>query len=301
MKRRRPIGRSDADWPRGPYTWIEGRTLYISAPFTWNLPEIRAHLENANFLYSHAVVGGPAVELMPDFFADLPFVTVGHDCPGILQRVNPMATRTSTGCIRQCGFCGIGTGRIEPGGITELADWPDLPVVCDNNLLATSRPHFDRVIDRLVRWKCADFNQGLDARLLTEYHAQRFAEIRKPLIRLALDSLAYRESWERAYDLLRSAGVAKTHIRSFVLIGFNTGPDEAWERYRWVNQRCKALPMWFHRLDALEWNTVTADQVALGWDDEKRMDIMKYFYQHSIRANRHELRRKARGTVEMAI
>ncbi len=275
------------DWPRGPYSWIEARTLYVSVPFTWNVPQVVGQLRQHSMLWDQAVVGGPAVQLMPRRFAPSEFpgidVTIGRDMPGVLQRINPLATRTTLGCTQRCGFCAIGKGIIEGGGMVELEDWPDLPVICDNNLLAASQKHFERVIDRLMRWGWADFNQGIAAWLITPWHARRLAEIGKPTIRLALDSnaKAERKSWERGFDLLRSAGVAKCNIRSFCLIGFNDGPQEAWERCEWVQARgIEALPMWYHPLDALRHNEVTAEQMKLGWSDFEYRKIMGWFYKH---------------------
>jgi len=29
------------DWPKGPIYWTGGKTLYVSIPFTWSLPDVR--------------------------------------------------------------------------------------------------------------------------------------------------------------------------------------------------------------------------------------------------------------------
>lgn len=266
------------DWPKGPTVWIEGDVLNASIPFTWNLPSVRRLLVPKPSYIRRAVIGGPAVELMPDYFADVEHVEIGHDCPGILQRVNPWATRTTTGCVNRCGFCAV--PKIE-GKLVELADWPDLPVICDNNLLAASIEHFDRVIDRLKKWESPDFNQGVDARLLNDHHAARFRELEKPVIRLALDSMRIVDRWGAAYDRLRSAGLPKKSIRSYALIGFDSDPAEAWDRCEYVKSfGIKVLPMWFHPLGALEKNAVTERQRALGWNDYERRRIMQWFYKH---------------------
>lgn len=255
--------------------------LKVSVPFTWNLPEVKKVIRRGSLAHDHYIVGGPALDLMPDFFAGLDRVEVGHDEYGILQRINPEATRTTLGCIRKCRFCAIGTGKVEAGGMRELPDWPDLPVLIDNNLLAATRAHFDKVIARLRRHGWADFNQGLDARLLTDYHAQAIASIGRPVVRLALDSKAVQPTWEKAFSMLRAAGIALARIRSYVLIGFDTEPAEAWERCRWIEGHgVKPLPMWFHALDALKGNAVSERQAALGWDDYERRKIMQWFYQH---------------------
>ncbi len=268
-------------WPKQPTIWIENRVAFISIPFTWNLPEARMYLLQRHAAWETAVVGGPAVELMPSYFKDLGFVTIGMSSPGILQRVNPLATRTTTGCIRTCRFCGIGTGSIESGGFRELNDWPDLPIVCDNNLLAASMAHFDRVMDRLERHIAPDFNQGLDSRLFTDYHAGRLARLHKPAIRLSLDSMPCAGDWECAFERLLRAGCKRSSISSYALIGYDSDPVEAWDRCRWIEAfKIKAYPMWFHALNAMRLNEVTRLQKTLGWTEKERLRIMGYFYQH---------------------
>lgn len=265
-------------WPKKCFSWVDNRTLYISIPFTWELPKAMLQVQQRSFLWDQVVVGGPAVYLMPGYFQAYDYVTEGRSLPGILQQINPLATRTTLGCIRRCKFCGV---RDIEGDFVELDDWPDLPIICDNNLLAASVEHFDRVIGRLVEWKWADFNQGIDARLLTEHHAKRLAEIKKPTIRLALDSMAYQDQWSEAFSLLRSAGIAKSNIRTYALIGFDSDPDEAWQRCEWVEQQGGlALPMWFHPLHTLKKNQVTQRQAEMGWNDYERRRIMKWYYWH---------------------
>ena len=283
MTRKKPQGEPPPIvWPRGPTSWFADHCLYVSVPFTWNLPALRQRLMQRSFEYNSAIVGGPAIDLIPSAFHDLPHVATGHVMPGILQRINPLATRTTTGCIRKCSFCGIGIGKIEAGGFRELDDWPDLPVICDNNLLAASMPHFEKVIDRLVRHGWADFNQGLDARLLTREHAILLAQIRRPMIRLALDRQEDAGEWNCAFHTLTAAGIAKANIRSYCLIGFNDTPDNAWHRCNWIEEHgIKALPMWFHALDQLKANIVSPEQATLGWTNEERKRIMRWFYKHT--------------------
>jgi len=269
------------DWPKGPVRWYRDGVEYISIAFTWHLPMVRDDLNQALFP-TRTIVGGPAVRLMPGFFDGVLGCEVGkEDVDGVLQMANPMATRTTLGCPRKCKFCAVGSGQIETKGFVELDDWPDNPMVCDNNLLAASVKHFDRVIDRLVAHGWADFNQGLDARLMTAHHARQMAKIKTPVVRLALDHQGMAKSWARAYDLLRVAGINKRNIRSYALIGFDSGVEEAWDRCFWIESHgVRSLPMWFNRLDTLVQNEVTDKQRKLGWDEDERVRIMKYFYHH---------------------
>lgn len=269
-------------WPKQSIYWYNERTLKISIPFTWELPRVRNFLSQRSFLWDISEVGGPAIKLIPGFFDGLDYVTeADKDEPGVLQRVNPLATRTTLGCVNSCSFCAVGSRKIEGMKYRELDEWPDLPIIADNNLLAANYYHFDRVIDRLIVHGWADFNQGIDSRLLSEYHATRFAQIKRPTIRLAIDHMDLRDEWSMAFYRLISAGVKKRNISSYCLIGFDSDPQESWQRCEWVESHgVKAYPMWFHALDQLEKNIVTSVQQKAGWTDEKRKSIMGHYYKH---------------------
>ena len=281
-----PTPRFEPDWPKAPVYWQrDAGTQCASIPFTWNLEEVRQRILADEFGFYKWVVGGPATALLPNFFCGMQNVTVQHSYPNVLQKINPMATRTTLGCVRRCEFCGIGKKLIEPQW-AELADWPDKPIICDNNILAASMKHFHRVMDRLVKWNWCDFNQGLDARLLKPEHARRLAEVRDgvahtAIARLALDNDGERPAWTKAYETLRATGIPKRCIRVYVLCGFDGSPERDWARCEWVESfKVMALPMWFHRLDALRCNTVTKEQEKLGWTEERRIALMQYYYQH---------------------
>lgn len=269
------------EWPKKHTAWIENRVLCVSIPFTWELPSVKADLQQRSMFWDRAVIGGPAVYLLPGYFDGMSFVKVRRSFDGVLQRVNPYATRTTTGCVRRCDYCGV--PRFD-GKFKELDDWPDLPIICDNNLFASTNKHFDKVIDRLKRHDYCDFNQGVDSRLLSRHHASRIAELKKPLVRLALDSMEYVDQWEKAFKKLRDAGLPKRSIRSYALIGFDSGIQEAWDRCEYILKKgIKPLPMWFHPLDALKQNIVTEDQAKLGWTEFERKLIMQYYYQRGKR------------------
>jgi hypothetical protein len=275
--------KEDSVWPRGPLRWYDtDGNLSISVPFTWELPALKKELKQG--ILGAVRIGGPAVDLMPDYFADMPEVRVEASCPGVLQRINPLATRTTLGCTRRCCFCGVGRGFIEPGGIRELNDWPDLPVICDNNLLAASFEHFERVMNRLERHAWSDFNQGLDTRLLTHEHALRLGRLREAQVRLAFDSMADVEYWFDAVSRLRKAGVAKHRIPTYVLCGYRDSPADAWQRCTLVSNEVKfACPQWFHSLTATRHNVVTKQQRLLGWTERERKNIMQWHYQHNAK------------------
>jgi len=215
-------------WPKKPYRWEVDDTLFISVPFTWNLPALRVELMTGNLMARRIIVGGPAVKLMPEYLADV--ATIGGDDLSALRRVNPQATRTTVGCPNHCGFCAV--PRIS-GEFRELDTWEPAPIVCDDNLLACARAHFDKVIDSLKQIKGVDFNQGLDARLMTTYHAGRLAEL-DAMIRVSWDSKSCELPVRRALEYLTSAGIPTSRIRCYVLVGWRDTPED-------VLYRCETL------------------------------------------------------------
>jgi hypothetical protein len=271
-------------WKTGILTWEDADALCISVVFTWFLPRAKQY---ADAMHPRRVrIGGPAVDLMPYFFFGS-HAEIGGDYPGVLQRFNHLATRTSLGCPRECDFCSVPMVAAKKSlalsgkRITALADWPDLPVLADDNLLFTPMAHFDRVCDRLEKWGWCDFNQGIDCRVLSDYHAERIARIKRPKVRMALDSMAVSESWDRAFEKLRRAGIAKHNIHTYCLMAHGTTPDECWQVCRFVEAHgVKPYPMWFHGLDAMERNVVTPEQESYGWNDYERRRLMQWFYQH---------------------
>jgi hypothetical protein len=245
-------------------------TVRLSIPFTWDLPAAHQRAAWLKTQGYQVLAGGPAVRLLPDYLAEV--ATIGQDWPGAVQKHNPFATFTTRGCIRTCPFCAV--PRIE-GPFRELDHWPVAPVVCDNNFLASSRAHFDRVVDRLksVAHLGVDFSQGLDARLLKPYHARRLAEL-GCLARLAFDYVGMEAAYLRAFHRLRDAGFPKSHIRTYVLIGYNDTPEDALYRLRLVDGLgIKPFPMRYQPLDALRKNAY----IAPNWTEEELKRYVRYW------------------------
>lgn len=229
--------------------WIEDNTAYLSVVFSWDLAaayQRAVWLKQAGY---NVKAGGPAVMLNPDYLSDI--AKIGGDV-NALPHHNPQATFTSRGCIRQCPFCAV--PRIE-GELVELDDWEPKPIVCDNNLLACSQRHFDTVIERLKTLHCVvDFNQGLDARLLTKYHAGRLAEL-DGHIRLAWDWISMENTVMAALQKLAEAGIPRRNIGVYVLIGFQDTPEDALYRLQTLKDLdIYPYPMRYQPLDAIRYN-----------------------------------------------
>jgi hypothetical protein len=259
------------NWSKSFVEWTNEDigTAALSVVFTWDLPAAYQRAVWLKQLGYTVHAGGPAVQLMPDYMSSVAITNLGDGLP-VVERHNPLATFTSRGCIRQCPFCAV---PLIEGYLLELADWPVRPIICDNNLLACSRAHFDQVVDRLKPLKGIDFNQGLDARLLTDYHADRLAEL-DCMVRLAFDSVGYESAFMTAYERLRRAGFPKKRVRVYVLVGFEDTPEDALCRLRTVaNLGIDPNPMRYNPLDTLQRDSY----VGPGWTDSELTRYMRYW------------------------
>lgn len=257
-------------WSNGYVDWIEDNTVFISAVFSWQLDKAyqkAIHYQNKGH---HVKIGGPSITNNLDKFKM--FDLTGS--PDALAIHNPDATFTSRGCIRNCSFCAV--PKIE-GKLVELNNWKVKPIVCDNNLLACSDAHFDEVINKLLENNIIgiDFNQGLDARLLTDYHASRFAELPKDtIIRLAWDNIKTEMKFRNAFNKCISKGIEPKQIRVYVLIGCKDTPEDAQYRLETI-LKIGALPnpMRYQPLDAEKKN----NYVDENWTDRELKDYMRYY------------------------
>ena len=255
-------------WLKSIARWRIGQVLYLSGPFTWLLPTALAEAE-AHLGHGRSVrAGGPAVALMPDYLAGV--ATVNQPCPvDPLTFHNPLATFTTRGCPNGCGFCAV--PRLE-GPFRELDSWRPAPLVCDNNLLAASDRHFDKVIDSLKPFPAVDFNQGLDARLMRPRHASRLAELKHVKVRFAFDHVDDETAVHDAIELCRRHCLRDFSV--YCLVGFDDDPESA--RYRLekiASWKARTSPMRYQPFDALAKDV----HVAEGWTAEELRRIMRYY------------------------
>lgn len=253
-------------WRKGIAQWRIGKSLYLSIPFTWLLPEAKKIA--LGYSVGPVFAGGPAIDLLPDFMAGI--AQIGQQSPvPPLPMHNPLATFTTRGCIRHCPFCAV--PRIE-GEFKELQEWPIRPVICDNNFLASSMAHFNAAIDTLKQLPFVDFNQGLDARIFTAYHADRLGELKGVKVRFAFDHLNQESHVADAIALARRKGLS--NLGCYVLIGFKGTPEEDIYRLQKVRQwGIRPNPMRYQPLNILEKNSY----LAPGWTEWEMLRTMQYF------------------------
>jgi hypothetical protein len=137
---------------------------------------------------------------------------------------------TTRGCIRKCPFCIVPEkeGKIQAvGDIYDFWNGQKELKLLDNNLTALPE-HFEKICLQLTKEKIkTDFNQGLDIRLITPEMAQILAKV--PLanqIHFAFDNVGLESNIRDGIATLTNNGVAAHKLMFYVLIGFNSTPQE---------------------------------------------------------------------------
>lgn len=189
--------------PPGLYT-LKYDEVHISVSFTWDLPKVKILKEEWS-RHGRVLVGGPALEDPGDEFVAGRYLKEG-------------VTITSRGCpydSSRCPFCFVPTRE---GRIREL---PIVPgnIVQDNNLLACSRAHRDKVFAMLRTQRKIDFSGGLEAGRVTDSVVDELRSLKIHQIWLSYDLP------ERMTDLVRAVEKLKPYfsrdkIRCYVLIGY---------------------------------------------------------------------------------
>jgi len=255
-------------WQKGIVEWIENNNAFISVVFSWDLQQAYQRAIWYKSLGHKVKVGGPATYSTKIFDG---IAEIGGHISDVVQRHNPKATFTTRGCPRHCPFCVV--PKIEPKFI-ELDKFPIRPIVCDNNILASSDYHFDMVMEKLSDLEDIDFNQGLDARLLTKDRAEKLAKLKLKTTRLAFDSLGYEKLFIKGLRILNDAGIPGKKITVYVLINFRETPEQALYRLEKVRELgALPFPMRYQPTDTKKKNMY----LAKSWNEKTLRDMQRYY------------------------
>lgn len=137
---------------------------------------------------------------------------------------------TSRGCIRKCKFCKVPEKEGDIRVVTDIYNfWRGQThlKLLDNNLTALP-DHFELICKQLTKEKIyADFNQGLDIRLINADMAKLLSKVRLwKQIHFAFDNVRLESAVRLGIKTLTSNGVAKHKLMFYMLIGFDSTPEE---------------------------------------------------------------------------
>jgi hypothetical protein len=264
----------------------EPTQIYITSLFTWAWKPVWKAVKyyKKNFPKANVQLGGLYASIMKEH-AELSGADYVHK--GVLREVedsNPAydlvpewdATilQTSRGCNRKCPYCAVWRieGRIKSTKeeISSLV-YPSHKriILWDNNLLQSSnwRSIFDELVllsqDRGLK---VDFNQGLDARLMSDEAAEKIARMKTSCVRFSYDNKSVGQKITSAIDKLTNLGLRRRHVGVYVLFNYRDDPADFFERVRTVLESgAVAMPLRYQPLDALKYNSY----IGPFWDREK--------------------------------
>jgi hypothetical protein len=140
----------------------------------------------------------------------------------IYPAVNYAVGFLTRGCCRRCPWCivPVKEGQIRPAAAWEEVKRPDSNriIFMDNNVLAS--PHGLQQIKAMEEQKVwVDFNQGLDARLVTPETAALLARLRWiRFVRLSCDTTEMLPVIEQAVAYMKEAGISKSRFWAYLLV-----------------------------------------------------------------------------------
>ena len=248
--------------------------VFLSAIFSWDLPHLKDVVEDALFHSQQIDIGGPAVTHNETAlqWPDKP-VKIRHQHEAEHVRGSFPMTWTSRGCIRNCPWCIVPT--IEGRLMNEYDTVQYAPLILDNNFLACSDSHIEKV---LQHWsgKKVDWNQGLDARLYTSAFRNLVTKhnVKPTTWRFAYDSAGVSRYVQRAVEDINKQVKDKSRIRIYLLFGFNESEQEAISRAKEIIEwGASPWPMAYRPLD---WPNRDY-YVAPGWSRKKLVDFRRFF------------------------
>jgi len=170
--------------------------------------------------------------------------------------IDSYIVHATRGCIRKCPFCAVPI--IEPTFSNSLSIAKQVKAIrknfgekrnlllMDNNILASGR--FKEMIEEIkdigfykgakycVNGKKSyikryvDFNQGIDARLLTEEKMKLLSEIAIKPLRIAFDDIRYKKIYIEKVKLAAKYGIE--NLSNYILFNFNDTPEDFYERLK---------------------------------------------------------------------
>jgi len=262
--------------------------VYVTSLFTysWRAVHQAVRYYKAKFPRAPVHLGGIYASLLPDHAA-----TSGADeiHVGLLTEAEDLMPAwdlipewdgsilfASRGCVRKCGFCSVpkleGRPQALRYGIRHLI-WPTHTrvILWDNNILGN--PNWRAIFDELHGIGLeVDFNQGLDARLITDEVAMRLRGLKFHSIRLAYDYRGVGPFVEKALERLEAAGISRRKVVVYTLYNYIDDPENFKTRVEEIiTWGAISYPMRFEPLTSLtknayvspRWTREQLEQVAM--------------------------------------
>jgi len=147
------------------------------------------------------------------------------------------------GCINRCPYCAV--PRLEPEFVPFIPlekqidpnNKKDL-ILLDNNVLAS--PELSRIVEEIKRHgfqkgamfgkahRYVDFNQGVDARLLTEEKMELLGQLPLKPLRIAFDNIKLEKLYIEKVRLAHRYGIRR--LSNYILFNYDDTPEDFYRR-----------------------------------------------------------------------
>lgn len=263
--------------------------IYVTSLFTWAWKPVWEAIRFYSRFFPKAELwlGGLYASLMPEHAA-LSGIDPNHIFRGVFsgaedlcpdyslvpqwnKKVGASVIFSSRGCLRSCTFCAVprieGKLNSEKRSIKHLI-WPGHKrvILFDNNFLASSG--WKSVLEEIEELDLrVDFNQGLDARLISERVVKILSRVRiDRFVRLSYDYLGMGPFVERAIKLLKSHGINGRNILVYTLYNFIDTPQNLFIRIKnTLSWGAVSYPMRYQPTNTLSKNKY----IAPNWDETR--------------------------------
>jgi len=133
-----------------------------------------------------------------------------------------------------------------------------------------ARPLYEKHFKRIARARYIDFNQGVDARRVSDEKMKKLAEINIRPLRIAFDHLSMRNVYVKAVTLASKYGIRD--LSNYLLYNYEDEPEELYERMRINVELCEELnvtiysfPMKYHPIDDPDY-FYNRDYIGKNWN-----------------------------------
>lgn len=276
---------------------------WISAIFTFEIVHVKK-LINLFSKKGKVRVGGISPSLMPEAFKGLPCeIHIGknekaekYPLDYSLLGFEPeySMAKITDGCIRKCGFCAV--HRLEPeykereGWKEDILATTKSVVFSDNNYTARRLSDMEKDAEyfsylvKNTKNRSIDFNQAIDARLITKDMAKILGKMPISPIRFSYDGPQESGYIQNAVSLMAEEG--KRNFTIYMLYNFTDTIPFAYTRLRELTELSLSLgvnlsvfPMRFQPLD-----TIDEDRKYIGkyWNMQARKNFMSALNHYSV-------------------
>ena len=135
-----------------------------------------------------------------------------------------------------------------------LLYWPTATKEAILDFDNTVKPLYDKYFHNFKRIRSIDFNQGIDARLVTNEKMKKLSEVAINPLRIAFDHYEQKDTYVEAIKCAARNGI--THLSNYLLYNFKDKPEHLYYRMRINVDLCESLgvtiysfPMKYHPID----------------------------------------------------